>query len=111
MGNNTFIAVPRDVQNEKELSRFLTILVEQVDIAFGLRGSGATASLEELTTSVAALNTNLQGGGILDLPIMNITISATYSQAEVQQLADDVKVLQTTINSILNRLRLAKIIV
>jgi len=144
--NNTFIAVPRNVSDPEELRRFLATLIQQLDTAFGLRGTekfvteatvaasisaldGQTSSINttvagnalEITqnktdiaqnkTDITTLNSNLNNPAISDLAMAAVAPSAAYVQAEAQQIATDVQTLQTNLNSILNRLRLAKIIV
>jgi len=52
---NTFIQLPMDVTNPVELRRFLDKLVQQVDVAFGKRGSGGFALGSSSETSLQAI--------------------------------------------------------
>ena len=63
-----------------------------------------------LEQNVAQLQLNLNQPIIADSTEPALTIGATYSQTQVQALADQVQGLQTTINDIIDRLRLSKII-
>lgn len=143
---NTFIVVPNDVTDAVQLHRFLSRLVEQLDVAFGVRSttpfatastvtsatselasilgteieqvnSDLTLSLSSLgarTTTVEAdileLESNLGNPAIADSSLPSLTFSATYVKTEADALAAQVQTLQSTVNTMLNRLRDAKII-
>lgn len=63
MAGNTFIAIPPNVTDPTNLKRFLNVLVEKLDIAFGNRGtesfasaSGISASITNITELIDAIN-------------------------------------------------------
>jgi hypothetical protein len=151
---NTFIVVPPDVTDPQQLRRFLSTLIEKLDVAFGVRANAEFTTVESLTAAqndltsvinseVNTLNTSinsiannvaananniqtnadniqinsddidvlealLEQSTIANSALSTVTASATYTQAEVQAIADQVISLQTKVNSILNSLRLSK---
>jgi hypothetical protein len=152
--HNTFIVVPPDVTDPQQLRRFLSTLIEKLDVAFGVRANAEFTTVESLTAAqndltsvinseVNTLNTSinsiannvaananniqtnadniqinsddidvlealLEQSTIANSALSTVTASATYTQAEVQAIADQVISLQTKVNSILNSLRLSK---
>lgn len=62
MPNSTFIQVPSDLSDPIVLRRFLLVLIQQLDIAFGNRGDTATtSSLTELQATINTINTVISG--------------------------------------------------
>jgi len=80
-GNITLINVPRDVSNKEVLSRFLSRLVEQLDIAFGYRAqhpfAGATEVTVDLTQTIAALKSYANSGD-------SVTLASAKGYADAQ---------------------------
>ena len=83
MASNTrlFIFVPNDVQDPIALKRFLVTLVERLDEI--VRQHGSLADITKLN-------------------IPQLTVSPTYNQAEVQQIADDIQTLQAKLNELID---------
>ncbi len=74
-----------------------------------------SSSAQAITTRVAALETiaatkNTKQSAVTNLSYVAATISATYTQAEVQQLATDIKTLADKIDALLASLRSADIL-
>lgn len=128
MASKTFIQIPSDVQNPAILRRFLAELILRLDIAFGNRARSPFASTSSLASVAGAVSTvndqvaTLQT--LLDVytdgfnqpaePNLNFgpapDISPTYSESEVQLLANNIKVLADKVDDILAIMRNAKII-
>jgi len=91
MANNqsTFIQLPMDVTNPLELRRFLDKLVQQVDIAFGHRGSGGFASTIPLAEVINTLN---EHSDRLD----NIEPIVTQITSDVNNLKNGELIVNTT---------------
>jgi hypothetical protein len=135
MASKTFIQIPSNVDNPAILRRFLSELVLRLDIAFGNRAQSPFASTSSIDTihttlgtvdavlgtvseKVATLQTlldiysegfNQPAQANLNFPTAP-TIDSTYNASQVQQLANNVKVLANKIDNLLEVLRNAKII-
>jgi len=139
MPSPTYLTVPLNVTNELELRRFLQAIINQLDTIISTNAitvaddivatnlsvttnttdiatnttdiATNTTDIATNTTDIATLIANLNNPSIASSALPAVTASAAYVQAESQTLANDIQNLQTSINSILNSLRLAKIIV
>jgi hypothetical protein len=128
MASKTFIQIPSNVDNPATLRRFLSELVLRLDIAFGNRAQSpfaSTSSLDAVTTTLSTVHEkvgpmqtlldvysegfNQPAQASLNFPPVP-DIDSSYNEAQVQQLANDVKVLANKIDSLLVVLRNAKII-
>jgi len=134
--NRTFIVVPQRLDNERELRHFLTRLVELVDIAYGERADNKFITANDFKASVTSiqaviaksdeassvtnsgldvrveeLEDNLQQQNIPPIEFPTTVASAVYSQAEIQELSDNITTLRDSMNIIVERLKLANIIV
>jgi len=74
---NTFIQLPMDVSNPIELRRFLDKLVQQVDVAFGHRGSGGFASNLSLAEIIDIINNHDQRLDTLEPEVTQLTSDVT----------------------------------
>jgi len=79
MAGNTFIAVPNNVEDPMALKRFLEAMIARLDSVLGFRGDSDL----RLTA-----NPEQDAIGLLDQ-----TISATPTQAEVQAISDKLDAL------------------
>lgn len=99
------LRVPLQVTNEVELRRFLTNLLVQLDQIIGLP-TDITGKPGELPIEATLYELNQR---IITLPEYNevtkITASATYTQTELQELADQVSELSQVVAQTLNILR------
>ena len=117
ISRNTFITVPQDVSNPLELHRFLSRLIEQLDVAFGERADNpfaTTTGVTNIATKVSVLGTkaeaNLNKETLYDLGDILISVDAVYNQTQVAQIAAELQDTKQAINNIHNRLKLARII-
>lgn len=102
MSNSTIMAVPMDLSNPRALRSFLVNLVVELDIALGYRG-GRVLATEQFTRDQIRLA--LQKAAKLEkLDLPTRTASATYNQAEMQQLMDDVKSIADKLDELLEAL-------
>lgn len=137
MPNSTLVSVPAKFDDLKQLRVFVVKLIEKLDIVLGYRGSAgyetagtaeslttitlntlneAISEVEQTIDSLTAIIEDLSEvtykseTAIIDLSYTAPTISATYSQAEVQGIADDVATVADKVDELLAALRTVEII-
>ena len=112
MPNESLIAVPLDISNDKELRQFLVQLVLKLDELFGYRGDNPATTInslsgvsETITTyvdeSVSALKSEVP---INQLEIPEITVAGP-TVLETQEIADDHLATVHKVNELLSILR------
>ena len=94
---NTFIQVPSDVTNQIEMHRFLSRLVEQIDVAFGERGSSSFALQEDLTS---VTNIGADAISAVTNSIMTLSSDLESSGDSLSSIAAEVDVHDTRIASL-----------
>lgn len=139
MANETLVNVPTRFQDFKQVRAFAVKLIEKLDIVLGYRGTvgyeeaGTAETLTEVTlTSLAetveefeqvldAFREDLNGlsdginqykttTAIADTTYTAPTVSATYTQAEVQGIADSLETVSDKLDTLLGVLRSVEII-
>ena len=56
MAGNTFISIPPNISDPVSLKRFLGLLVEKLDIAFGNRGTSPFANTDVISSEIKTIN-------------------------------------------------------
>jgi len=84
---NTFIQLPMDVTNPVELRRFLDKLVQQVDVAFGHRGSSGFATETSINKGITSIQELIKA--------INIEL-LTYSKLDGSRNYDGIVSYSTT---------------
>lgn len=112
--NNTFIQVPNDVGDSVALHRFLSRLVEQVDVAFGERSSEGFATVSSLETS-SPLTTSVSTTDELSKNLASLTerlevLEHNLKQPNIQLLASNATDIEIKINDIIESLKDANIV-
>lgn len=103
VNRNTFIAVPNDVTNPTELHRFLSRLIEKLDVAFGERSNTPFVTANTLTSVTNEL-TSIIGttaeGLSSDISAFTTTANTSLSSlaASITVLESDVTVLEANLN-------------
>jgi hypothetical protein len=131
MAGNALGIVPLDVADPDQLYRFLSRLMEQLDVALGhraaatteatsatvedLEANGSTDSIvgitsEALTPLTERLDTIENNLAITDPSVTTVDASATYVEAEIQSIADNTIANNTAILTLISRLETAGII-
>lgn len=121
MGRSTFITVPADVTNPEELRRFLTRLIEQLDLAFGERSTSPFAkvsSLSEYSTTESIVGQLKEPRNDSDpiyskvraLANLGITPGSSYNSNEATQITDHIDKLTDKTNELIEALVKAKIL-
>lgn len=88
MPNQTIIAVPVDVAEPQVLKRFLTRLIEELDLVLGFRGEDPYVSQSDLS-------------GIRDTAttIVDLARAATANASSIAEVAEDLAELAETVQS------------
>lgn len=139
MANQTLVTVPTKFEEFKQVRAFAVKLVEKLDLVLGFRGSagyeeaGTAQALVETTlvslaqdfdefeTVIDAVRRDisaLQSGvnsyktttSIADTTYTAPTVSATYTQSEVQDIVDTLEIVSDKFDSLLAVLRSVEII-
>lgn len=100
------LRIPPQVTNEVELRRFLTSVLVQLDQMLGLPDDIVSKPGElPISSTLYELNQRMS-----NLPryskVTGVTVSTSYTQSEVQEIADQVNKLSQTVTETLNILRL-----
>lgn len=140
MANETLVNVPTRFEDFKQVRTFAVKLIEKLDIVLGYRGTvgyeeaGTAEALTEITLDSLAetvdefeneldafredLNTLTEivnqyktTTSIADTSYTAPTVSATYTQAEVQGIADSLETVSDKLDTLLGVLRSVEIIV
>lgn len=107
--NNTFIQVPNDVGDPIALHRFLSRLVEQVDVAFGERASEGFATVNSLKTA-SPLTADELATNLNSLVERLEVLENNLKQPNIQLLASNATDIEIKINDIIESLKDANVI-
>jgi len=76
----TFIQLPMDIEDPEQLKRFLSKLLEQLNIAFGNIGVSAFADLNTTNNSINSINSNI---GSIELKITTNSNSINTNSSNI----------------------------
>lgn len=66
MANKTFMAVPMDLLDKIQITRFLTIVMDKLDMAFGNKGDNRFAYLKEVQTAQSEMGATQTAGYVFN---------------------------------------------
>jgi len=134
MPNQTLVAIPPKIDNPKDLRTFLIRLVERLDVVLGFRGNEGYSTIEQsanlagqikevrdnlatavkdldsrVTSNTDAIDTLTPGTEVASLSLTAVAPSASYTQSEAEEVANQVKAVADKVDEILTVLNSATI--